>query len=69
MGATLPGPLRDLGAQVFRGRSAWLVLVSAFAAICWFNGNLWALAAIPVALGMSRVAWPVPRGRWALYGY
>ncbi|MBH1775560.1 conjugal transfer protein [Stenotrophomonas maltophilia] len=45
------------------------LLVPAFAAICWFNGNLWALAAIPVALGLSRVAWPVPRGRWAFYGY
>jgi len=31
--------------------------------------NLWALAAVPVALGLSQVAWPVPRGRWAFYGY
>lgn len=54
--------------SAFYRHQYWL-LAPAFAAICWFNGNLWALAAIPVALGMSRVAWPVPRGRWAFYGY
>ena len=53
---------------VFKLRQFWL-LVPAFAGICWFNGNLWALAAIPVAVGLSHVAWPVPRGRWAFYGY
>ncbi len=52
----------------FKWRQFW-PLVPAFGAICWFNGNLWALAAIPVALGLSRVTWPVPRGRWAFYGY
>ncbi len=57
-----------LASQAFHRRQYWL-LGPAFAAICWFNGNLWALGAIPVALGLSRVAWPVPRGRWAFYGY
>ncbi|WP_329843721.1 TraX family protein [Stenotrophomonas sepilia] len=52
----------------FKWRQFW-PLVPAFGAICWYNGNLWALAAIPAALGLSRVAWPVPRGRWAFYGY
>ncbi|HEL4110003.1 TPA: conjugal transfer protein [Stenotrophomonas maltophilia] len=52
----------------FKCRQCW-PMVPAFAAICWFNGNLWALAAIPVALGLSRVAWPVPRRRWTFYGY
>lgn len=52
----------------FKWRQFW-PLVPAFGAICWFNGNLWALAAIPVVLGLSRVTWPVPRGRWAFYGY
>ncbi|MBH1718734.1 conjugal transfer protein [Stenotrophomonas maltophilia] len=52
----------------FHRQQYWL-LVPAFAAICWFNGNLWALASIPVALSLSRVAWPVLRGRWAFYGY
>ncbi|MDQ7271678.1 TraX family protein [Stenotrophomonas sp. Sm3212] len=52
----------------FKWRQVW-PLVPAFGAICWFNGNLWALAAIPLALILSRVAWPVSRGRWAFYGY
>lgn len=52
----------------FRWRQFW-PLVPAFGGICWFNGNLWALAAIPVALVLSRVVWLVPRGRWAFYGY
>ncbi|EMI49949.1 conjugal transfer protein TrbP [Stenotrophomonas maltophilia AU12-09] len=47
----------------FHRQQYWL-LAPAFAAICWFNGNLWALGAIPVALCLSRVAWSVPRGRW-----
>ncbi|MBN4937986.1 conjugal transfer protein [Stenotrophomonas maltophilia] len=41
----------------------------AFAPLCAFNGNWWALVAIPVAVGLSDTAWPVPRGRWAFYGY
>lgn len=52
----------------FRG-AAHVALVAAFAAICWFNGNLCALVAMPVLLGLFRVSWPVPRGRWAFYGY
>ena len=52
----------------FRG-APHIILVAAFVAICWFNGNLWALAAIPAVLGLFRVWWPVPRGRWAFYGY
>lgn len=51
----------------FRRRQHWL-LAPALAAICWFNDNLWALAAIPVALGLSRVALPVLRGRRAFSG-
>lgn len=52
----------------FKRRQSWL-LVPAFVAICWFNGNLWALVALPVAVSLSRVSWSVPRGRWAFYGY
>jgi len=44
-------------------------LIAAFVPLCVFNGNLWALAAIPVAVALSYAAWPVPRGRWAFYGY
>ncbi|WP_164214001.1 TraX family protein [Stenotrophomonas maltophilia] len=52
----------------FKWRQFW-PLLPAFTAICWFNGNLWALVAIPVGVSLSRVALPVPRGRWAFYGY
>ncbi|HFJ9665552.1 TPA: TraX family protein [Stenotrophomonas maltophilia] len=46
-----------------------LLILAAFAPLCVFNGNLWSLAAIPVAVGLSHTAWSVPRGRWAFYGY
>lgn len=46
-----------------------LLTLAAFAPLCAFNGNLWALVAIPVAVGLSHTAWQVPRGRWAFYGY
>ncbi len=46
-----------------------LLTLAAFAPLCVFNGNLWSLAAIPVAAGLSHSAWPLPRGRWAFYGY
>ncbi|AOA72393.1 TraX family protein [Stenotrophomonas rhizophila] len=52
----------------FRHRHPWL-LVPAFAAICLFNGNLWALAAVPVAAVVIPCATRVPRTRWAFYGY
>ncbi|MDJ1521584.1 conjugal transfer protein [Stenotrophomonas maltophilia] len=52
----------------FRTRRPLLTLV-AFAPLCVFNGNLWSLVAIPVAVGLSHTAWPLPRGRWAFYGY
>ncbi|SMR68821.1 MULTISPECIES: TraX family protein [Stenotrophomonas] len=52
----------------FRTERPLLVLV-AFAPLCAFNANLWALAAIPVAVGLSHAAWPVPRGRCAFYVY
>ncbi len=36
----------------------------------WFvNGNLWALAAVPVILLLSRIDLRMPRLRWAFYGY
>ena len=52
----------------FKSGQLW-ALVPAFGAICWFNGNLWALAAIPVVVSLSRLEWQVPRRRWAFYGY
>jgi len=49
----------------------WAVAL-ALGALCWFNGNLWALLAVPViglAERASRAGWAVPRTRWAFYGY
>ncbi|HDS1509251.1 TraX family protein [Stenotrophomonas maltophilia] len=52
----------------FRTGRPLLTLV-AFAPLCGFNGSLWALAAIPVAVALSHAKCAVPRGRWAFYGY
>ncbi|CAD7716632.1 hypothetical protein LMG31884_22610 [Xanthomonas hydrangeae] len=43
-------------------------VLATLAALCWYNGNLWALGAIPV-LALGYVWWPLPRLRWAFYGY
>ncbi|RJN01452.1 conjugal transfer protein, partial [Xanthomonas vasicola] len=52
-------------------RSPWPVIL-ALAALCWFNGNLWAVLAVPV-LALGEVATSrgvvVPRTRAAFYGY
>lgn len=46
-----------------------LLVLAAFAPLCAFNGNLWALLAVPVSVSLCRVSLSVPRGRWAFYGY
>lgn len=46
-----------------------LLVLAGFVPLCIFNGNLWALVALPVVVGMSGVRWQLPRGRWAFYGY
>ena len=57
-----------LGWIAFRHRAWWLLLVG-LAAVCWVNHNGWALLAVPVVLLAARVTWPLPRWRWAFYGY
>ncbi|QKW56714.1 conjugal transfer protein [Stenotrophomonas sp. NA06056] len=57
-----------LGWIAFRHRVYWLLL-PAFAALCWANGNGWALLAIPLVLALARVPWAVPRSRWTFYLY
>lgn len=52
----------------FRG-APHLVMLPAFAALCWFNGNLWALAAVPLVFCLHRSTVELPRARWAFYGY
>ncbi|KHS33230.2 hypothetical protein RN19_22365 [Xanthomonas phaseoli pv. phaseoli] len=52
-------------------RSPWPVVL-ALAALCWFNGSLWAVLAVPViALGEMATTrgLVVPRTRGAFYGY
>lgn len=36
--------------------------------LCGFNGNGWALLALPVML-LGELDWKLPRTRWAFYGY
>ncbi|MDR2031377.1 MAG: conjugal transfer protein TraX [Azoarcus sp.] len=53
-------------------RPTWTAAVIALLACAtlWFvNGNLWALAALPLILVASRVDLPMPRLRWAFYAY
>lgn len=50
-------------------RSAAWFLVPAYSTICLFNGNGWALAALPVALVVGQARFPLPRSRWAFYAY
>lgn len=48
------------------GRGVLVVL--AMAVLCAWNGNSWALLALPV-LGLALANVTVPRTRWAFYGY
>lgn len=41
---------------------------AAFVPLCFFNGNVWALLALPV-MALGQVDLHVPRTRWAFYGY
>ncbi|KRG61441.1 conjugal transfer protein [Stenotrophomonas humi] len=41
---------------------------AAFAPLCFYNGNAWALLALPV-MALGQVELQVPRTRWAFYGY
>jgi hypothetical protein len=47
---------------------AWLLLGVPMALLCAYNGNGWALLALP-ALLLGMFQWRVPRTRWAFYGY
>lgn len=42
--------------------------VGAFVPLCLYNGNAWALLALPV-MALGQGSWNVPRTRWAFYGY
>lgn len=44
-------------------------LLAAFVPLCVFNGNLWAVAAVPVAGLLAHAPWRVPRAGRAFYCY
>jgi len=50
-------------------RTAAALAFGALASLAWPNGNLWALAALPVAIAVEAIAPHVPRLRWAFYAY
>lgn len=43
--------------------------VATFGGLWYVNGNPWALAAVPIAIGASRVIISIPRLRWFFYSY
>lgn len=50
----------------------WIALLGAIAScasLFWINGNLWALAALPLAVAASQVDLRVLRMRWTFYAY
>ena len=48
--------------------SHFWVGAAAFAPLCFYNGNAWALLALPV-MALGQVDLQVPRTRWAFYSY
>ncbi|MDH0071442.1 TraX family protein [Stenotrophomonas maltophilia] len=46
-----------------------LLVLAGFVPLCLFNGNLWALVALPLVAALSGLRWQLPRRRWAFYGY
>lgn len=56
--------------QVMEHRHARIaILVVAFGPLCWWNGNGWALLALPVVALLAKRDFPIPRTRWAFYIY
>lgn len=45
------------------------MLIAAFGPLCWWNGNGWALLALPVVALLANRHFPIPRTRWAFYIY
>lgn len=41
----------------------------ALLALCWFNGNAWALAALPIVAVAGSLPVTLPRWRWTFLGY
>jgi len=46
-----------------------VVLVASFWPLCWWNGNGWALLALPLVAALANRDFPIPRTRWTFYIY
>lgn len=70
---SLPGLLLVLSSWAWwqeRTRATWVMLGSSLAMLCLFNGNLFALLAVPLVLLAVACDWRVPRVRWFFWiGY
>lgn len=70
-------PQEPLQAAPRRGVRGWserrgvriAALAASFAPLCWWNGNGWALLALPVVALLANRDFPIPRTRWAFYLY
>ena len=49
--------------------TALVVGVLSCASLAFINGNLWALAALPVIAAVTRIKLHIPRWKWAFYAY
>lgn len=61
-------------AAAFLGRTnghwkGWAVFGISLLGLCWWNGNAWALLALPVLALGGRWPWPIPRWRWTFLAY
>ena len=59
-------------AVLARDPSAWTgraLFATALGCLCWFNGNGWALLALPMLAVAARLPISLPRWRWAFLGY
>lgn len=65
-----PGLTVGLAVWWYCRRPGWMPILCGLVALVslrWVNGNLWALAALPVFLLASRIDLRVPRLRWVFY--
>ena len=59
-------------AVLARDPDDWLhrgLFVLALMVLCWFNGNPWALLALPILAAGAQLPASLPRWRWAFLGY
>jgi len=67
-----PALALGLAVWLYCRRPSWLAIAlatAAFAGLWYVNGNPWAFAAVPIALGAFGADLRVPRLRWVFYAY